>query len=252
MRLVQVAKALGMTGQQLRKELSTVNFGVKPTDREIPDTLARGIIRFVAQKHGLSVNADAVLAEPQSAEDEAEMDAADAAAAPAVPAAPVSTEPRRVPEATQEQAKAYNESLNVLRKLSLDDVPKDAIRRQQQATEKLTKAQRDERSAQQRNKQPQRCLNARLACPVRSLGRECLGVADASLQSSVSVGYTTFCIRLWEARALRHQLAEVAHVLRGQTGRSRRVDKNAGHLRQWQARGFRRCGIRAEIGRAHV
>src|SRR3989344_900199 len=60
MRLVQVAKALGMTGQELRKELLTVNFGVKPTDREIPDGLAKGIVRFIAQKHGLTVDVESI------------------------------------------------------------------------------------------------------------------------------------------------------------------------------------------------
>ena len=56
MRLVQVAKVLGMTGQELRKELLEVDFGVKPTDREVPDTLAQGIVRFVSRKHGLTVD----------------------------------------------------------------------------------------------------------------------------------------------------------------------------------------------------
>ena len=60
MRLVQVAKILGMSGQQLRKELTEVNFGVKPTDREVPDNLAHGIIRFVAKKHNLRVIEDAL------------------------------------------------------------------------------------------------------------------------------------------------------------------------------------------------
>src|SRR3989338_7737794 len=60
MRLVQVAKILGMTGQELRHELSQVNFGVKPTDREVPDGLAKGIIRFVAQKKGLTIDFDSI------------------------------------------------------------------------------------------------------------------------------------------------------------------------------------------------
>ena len=49
MRLVKVAKALGMTGQELRHELTKVDLGVKPTDREIPDNLAQGILRYVAR-----------------------------------------------------------------------------------------------------------------------------------------------------------------------------------------------------------
>ena len=60
MRLVQVAKALGMTGQQLRKELESVDFGIKPTDREIPDNLAQGVLRFVARKHNLEIDMDAL------------------------------------------------------------------------------------------------------------------------------------------------------------------------------------------------
>jgi translation initiation factor IF-2 len=54
MRLIQVAKALNMSGQQLRRELMQVNFGVKPTDREIPDRLAQGIIRFLAKKYNIT------------------------------------------------------------------------------------------------------------------------------------------------------------------------------------------------------
>ena len=60
MRLVQVAKILGMTGQELRHELTQVNFGVKPTDREVPEGLAKGIIRFVAQKKGLTIDLESI------------------------------------------------------------------------------------------------------------------------------------------------------------------------------------------------
>ena len=55
MRLVQLAKALNMTGQQLRHELMEVDFGIKPTDREVPDNLAQGIVRFLAKKHHITV-----------------------------------------------------------------------------------------------------------------------------------------------------------------------------------------------------
>lgn len=54
MRLIHVAKALNMTGQELRRELLQVDFGVKPTDREVPDVLARGIIRYIARKYGVT------------------------------------------------------------------------------------------------------------------------------------------------------------------------------------------------------
>ena len=60
MRLVKVAKALGMTGQQLRHELEQVNFGVKPTDREVPDNLAQGVLRFLSSKHGIDVDMEAL------------------------------------------------------------------------------------------------------------------------------------------------------------------------------------------------
>jgi hypothetical protein len=49
-----VAKALNMTGQELRRELLQVDFGVKPTDREVSDTLAQGIIRYLARKHNIT------------------------------------------------------------------------------------------------------------------------------------------------------------------------------------------------------
>lgn len=55
MRLVEVARVLGMTGQDLRRELATVDFGVKPTDRDVPDQIAQGIIRYIARKHGIEV-----------------------------------------------------------------------------------------------------------------------------------------------------------------------------------------------------
>ena len=60
MRLIQVAKALGMTGQELRKELTKVDFGVKPTDREVPDSLAQGIVRYFARERSIDVDIDAL------------------------------------------------------------------------------------------------------------------------------------------------------------------------------------------------
>lgn len=122
MRLVQVAKALGMTGQQLRKELETVDFGIKPTDREIPDNLAQGVIRFVARKHNIEVDMDALgfslddeevpKAESEETESEETEDAS-------------SAKPKKIEPKSKE-------SLNVLRKLTLDDVPKEAIKKEQE------------------------------------------------------------------------------------------------------------------------
>ncbi len=130
MRLVQIAKVLNMTGQELRRELSQVNFGVKPTDREVPDALAKGVIRFIAQKKGLKIdleNLDALLSpaaavaeeerEAPPAEEQAEVSAEETVTAGV--AAP-GRKPTSLPRA---------DGLNVLRKLSLEDVSKAAIER---------------------------------------------------------------------------------------------------------------------------
>ena len=50
MRLVQLAKELGISSKELRTELDNTNFGVKESDREIPDGLAMGIIRVLTPK----------------------------------------------------------------------------------------------------------------------------------------------------------------------------------------------------------
>ncbi|MBM3230799.1 translation initiation factor IF-2 [Candidatus Peregrinibacteria bacterium] len=113
MRLVQVAKVLGMTGQELRKELSKVDFGVKPTDREIPDSLAQGVIRYIARVRGITVDIESIFGvseagapaerpgdEQQSAEPKEEE-----AAAPEAPA----------------------KEVNVLRKLTLEGVSAEAV-----------------------------------------------------------------------------------------------------------------------------
>ena len=137
MRLVQVAKALGMTGQQLRHELSEVNFGVKPTDREIPDGIAQGIIRFIARKHGIAVDMDAL---GLIVEDE---EGGAPAAMSSVPA--VATE---APAAASAQPSG---PVHVLRKLTLEDVPQAAIVREQEALKKKpTKAEREEHLREER------------------------------------------------------------------------------------------------------
>lgn len=128
MRLVQVAKILGMTGQDLRHELSQVNFGVKPTDREIPDGLAKGVIRFIAQKKGLNIDLESLMLTDDASEEE------DGSGAPAsaesVPAA------APLPSASS----SSKDILPVLRKLTLEDVPREAIVRQARTLHK-TKAQ---------------------------------------------------------------------------------------------------------------
>jgi translation initiation factor IF-2 len=118
-----------MTGQQLRKELEHVDFGVKPTDREIPEAIANGVVRFLARKLGVTPDMTALTGgvampvemEPLGAAPETPVVAAEEAPATSVaePAPPVLG------------PKASSESLHVLRKLSLDDVPAAAIRRQE-------------------------------------------------------------------------------------------------------------------------
>ncbi|MBI3331524.1 translation initiation factor IF-2 [Candidatus Peregrinibacteria bacterium] len=144
-----MAKALGMTGQELRKELLTVNFGVKPTDREVPEALAKGIIRFIAQRKGLTIDIDSLGfslddEDTETVEKNAEQAeaATDVKAPEPVKAAPTATTP---------------ESLNVLRKLSLDDVSKEAIQKQQQQL-RMTKAQRE---AQRQEERVQRAVAAK-------------------------------------------------------------------------------------------
>ena len=138
MRLIQVAKALGMTGQELRRELTEVNLGVKPTDREVPDTLARGVIRYLAQKKGIEVDV-AALGE-MSVDEEAEKEKESPP-----PAARVE-EPVPVSAPAAPQASAPSkESLPVLSKLSLDDVPRELIAREKRELEKAQKEVQDER-----------------------------------------------------------------------------------------------------------
>ncbi|ALM09941.1 MAG TPA: translation initiation factor IF-2 [Candidatus Peribacter riflensis] len=125
MRLVQVAKALGMTGQQLRHELTQVNFGVKPTDREVTDSLAQGIIRFLARKYGKEVDMEAL--QGMSLDEDKAPKPPEAQGAPATPSA----EP-----AAEADGSGANKSVNVLRKLTLEDVSREAIARQEQAMSK--------------------------------------------------------------------------------------------------------------------
>jgi translation initiation factor IF-2 len=143
MRLVQVAKALGMTGQQLRKELIEVDFGIKPTDREVPDNLAHGIIRFVARKHNITVDMESLGAMPT---DESEESASEETAAPSSDSAPAATPAAPVGvQSTQDK----KENVHVLRKLTLDDVSKEAIAKQAQQILQ-TKEEKEERAREER------------------------------------------------------------------------------------------------------
>ncbi|MFA6038931.1 MAG: translation initiation factor IF-2 [Candidatus Peribacteraceae bacterium] len=169
MRLVQVAKALGMTGQQLRKELMQVNFGVKPTDREIPEGLAKGIVRFLATKYNLSVNAETIGLQPDTDEEEGGAEpaaaeggeGADQAAGSAVQEGEKAAPGNAVGSigVMSRESPTHAEALNVLRKLSLDDVSKEAIKREQKQMEH-TKAERTE---QRREAEVQRLAQKRPA-----------------------------------------------------------------------------------------
>ncbi len=141
MRLVQVAKILGLPGQELRKELLSVDFGIKPTDREVPDNLAMGIIRFVANKRKIAIDWEAVEA-MTSGRIPMEKEADEAPAAEAA-----------TPTAETPKAAVKPENLNVLRKLSLDNVSKEAIDRQKLALAKnkpkvLSKEEQEQRRAE--------------------------------------------------------------------------------------------------------
>ncbi|MBT4367386.1 GTP-binding protein, partial [Candidatus Peregrinibacteria bacterium] len=128
MRLVQVAKALGMTGQQLRKELESVDFGIKPTDREIPDNLAQGVLRFVARKHNLEIDMDALGFSFDLDEDEEQKDES----SEEVEEDQEEVEPAKKSgkDLISDKERESKENLDVLRKLTLDDVSKEAIKQQ--------------------------------------------------------------------------------------------------------------------------
>ncbi len=51
MRVVEIAREIGLTTQELRHELAQTDFGVKSTDKDIPDMLAIGIVRFLSRKY---------------------------------------------------------------------------------------------------------------------------------------------------------------------------------------------------------
>lgn len=147
-RLVQVAKILGLSGQELRKELTQVDFGVKPTDREVSDNLAMGVIRFVANRRKITVDWDEVEAirGGKSIDDTSE----ESDAPPSKDAtAEADTSSVKTPE---KAVKADN--LNVLRKLTLEGVSKEAIDREKQALARetpkktLSKAELDQRATE--------------------------------------------------------------------------------------------------------
>ncbi|MBI3336527.1 translation initiation factor IF-2 [Candidatus Peregrinibacteria bacterium] len=127
MRLVQVAKALGMSGQDLRHELGLVDFGVKPSDREIPDNLAQGVARYLARKHKLTVDfsifgGEGIGESPTVSTDH-------------VKEAPSSERPSEAAPAKE---------IHILRKLTLDDVPRSRIAPSPKPKAKLSKEEQEE------------------------------------------------------------------------------------------------------------
>lgn len=135
MRLVQLAKALNMSGQQLRKELELVNFGVKPTDREVPQNLVSGIVRFIATKHNIKVDpslfglTDEFEKDLNGSQDDQEPEAQDGATDTeevAVPEEAITT----VNKLPMDAERSSSTNFNVLRKLSLENVPKAAVEKE--------------------------------------------------------------------------------------------------------------------------
>ena len=176
MRLVRVAKALGMTGQQLRHELESVDFGVKSTDREIPDNLAQGILRFIARKHGIDVDMESLgfvdeEGEEEAPEDEEEKEELEEEEIEEIEEKPSSAKPARPGGgATEGKEKPEEESvstehLKVLRKLTLENVPKEAIEKEQKKLDKEVKPTKAEKEEAKREE-----LAAAKAAPKKKKG----------------------------------------------------------------------------------
>ena len=145
---------MGMTGQQLRKELTDVDFGVKPTDREVPDGLAHGIIRFVAQKKGIEVDMESLGFLGDFEEGEEQEEAQEEEEDEPVQQEVVEKKATSVSKTTSTK-KA--DSLNVLRKLTLDDVSKEAIAKQQEELKKPpTKAELEAIAQEEKAMEPRK------------------------------------------------------------------------------------------------
>ncbi len=145
-----------MTGQQLRKELMTVEFGIKPTDREVPDNLAIGIIRYIARKHNIPVDFDALGSGMEDTEEkEGEEDDDTNEEGEEGEAAPAVVKPTEIKIASPLHVipapKKVVDNVHVLRKLTLDDVPREAIQKEAQellqSKEEKAEREREEREA---------------------------------------------------------------------------------------------------------
>ncbi len=110
-----------MTGQELRRELLQVDFGVKPTDREVSDTLAQGIIRYLARKYNITPQGISSLHVLEESEEES------SESSPPVPSPQPPPAFRQAGPAGREISPvSVQEAVPVLRKLTLDDVPRPA------------------------------------------------------------------------------------------------------------------------------
>ena len=148
MRLVQVAKVLGMTGQELRKELLEVDFGIKPTDREVPDTLAQGIVRFISRKHGLMIDMSVFGEGPEMKEAVQKEEEVEPASKESAAEGKVQTQ-KGIPKRSE---------LHVLRKLTLDDVSQEDIARQKERGESGPDVSREVREELAREEKVQKAI----------------------------------------------------------------------------------------------
>jgi len=184
MRLIEVAKKLGMTGQELRREIAQVDFGVKPTDREISDQLAQGLIRFLAAKHSIEVEMDSDSEESASDGDEDEED-------PAVsePETETAAEEEKVVEEVPppvavpaKRGSAGEKKVHVLRKISLEGMPDAPATVKGGSVKKLVKEEDEKRKRKERL---QRGSQRRRAHAVQEQIKKKEGIIE--LQDSVSV-----------------------------------------------------------------
>ena len=72
-RAIKVAQHLGISSSKLREFIAQVNFGVKPEEREFPENIANGIVRFVARKLGKKIEPLISLEEDNQEEEDKEV-----------------------------------------------------------------------------------------------------------------------------------------------------------------------------------
>lgn len=107
-----------MTGQELRRELLLVDFGVKPTDREVSESLAQGIIRYLARKYNITPKGIS----PADVPEEAEEGIREPSPSPPLPVPP--SQPSVQEGSAERVGSSVQETVPVLRKLTLEDIPR--------------------------------------------------------------------------------------------------------------------------------